>query len=1115
MNSAIASRVSRALILVVFAGLASVVTVAQGRQSGEIRGTVADQTHAVLPGVLVTVSDISTGENQTATTDGSGVYDFPYVVPGTYTVSFTKQGFKTSVREGIILHVQAITVNADLALGAATESVTVVATNPDIETETTDKNTRFSSQLVADAPTASRSWMDLLASLPGVNPGWGEGSTGQAVGVNGQAGFYSNWQIDGGIAMFGQSSNPDLLAPPVDSIEEVDVNTSNFGAEHGSGFSVFNVTTKSGTNNFHGSVYEYIQNDAVNAVNKFAQGRPPLRWNEYGFNVGGPIKKNKAFFFFGYQRNPSNTFSPSPTSYPTADYRNGNFSALLGAPAVDNAGNPVINPCNGQQAINGQIYDPATTQVVGGQTCRTPFTGNMIPLARFDAVAVNVQKNFPDANRPGLFNNYYTNLSSPNTNTWYNGKVDVDITPKNRLTGSFLIAKFNTPLNDQNCAINCGAWSGTEPQAQITNVWTISPSLVSEFRFSLSRARGIATVDNQGKGWPAKLGLKNAAGDLFPSMSMEGALNTAIGYTPFPPAIDAETTFVPSEVVTWVKGKHILKFGGEFDRWWVNTGWGTATAGAFDFSGVFTQNPVDQALTNAPIPTEGEGYADFLLGAPSSWSVSINPETGGRMYSAQAFAQDEYKVKANLTLTLGLRYVFQSGWSEVKNELSTFQPNIMNPGSGTLGGMWYAGQQGHRSLTKTIPDFFSPRLGIAWAPGKDWSIRAGFGIYNIIAGQNITAPAQAWGQGWTPAGSRFDTTNPVFQLSDGPPPGATIYPTAATRTPDLLNGSDVNYSFYNSPLGYTLQYHLDVQHQLPGAVVLDIGYVGNKGVNLQFTRDINQVPLAKLGQGQSARPYPQFNAINAAFFDGFSNYNALQVTAKKQLSHGMLFQANYSWSKALDTLTSAGWGGGGSADRVSYQNANDPRGNYGRAATDIRRMFNGNFVYYFPFGAGKRFLDRRGLVNGIAGGWQLSSIFLLRTGLPFSPIIGSNNSGALSGTWRPNQLPAGTPCDPAGIANKCINGVAFVTPPSNTFGNTRRNILTGPNWRSVDIAMIKSFSLSRLHEGAGLEVKVQATDVFNHPNLGLPERDFESSGFSTISYANTSRQMQLGMKISF
>jgi len=1121
------------ILLILIAALCIPVA-GQSRQGGEIRGTVTDESQAVLPGVKVVITNIDTGVSQTTTTDASGLFDAPYVAPGNYSVTFSKEGFRTVVRNGIVLHVQTITLNAVLGVGSIAEKVTVSAAPPDLETETTDVDTRLNTNLLSDAPSINRSWMDLMASLPGINPGGGEKSTGQTIGINGQANNFSNWQIDGGIAMLGQSSNPDSMVPPTESIEEVNVSTSNFGAEHGSGFSVFNVITKSGTNTFHGTVYEYIENDAFNALNKFAQTKPPLRWNEYGFDVGGPIKKNKAFFFVGYERNPSNTSSPTYVTYPTtgtAGFTSGDFSALLGGPAVDGNGNPVINPCNNQQVLVGQIFDPATTQVVGGQTCRLPFPGNIIQQSRMDKVALAVQNYFPTPNLPanGLYNNYYVNLASPNTNTWTNLKIDYDITPKNRLTGSMLLAQFNTPLNDPN-PINDGAWSGTEPQGQITDVWTLSPNLVSEFRFSLSREHGVAKMNTQGKGFPAKLGLigapVGALGDLFPSMSMGGSLSTSIGFTPFPPAIDAESTFVPSEVLTWVKGKHILKFGGEFDRWWVNTGWGTGTAGSYDFSGVFTQNPVDQTL-NGP-PTEGEGYADFLLGAPDVWSVSINPETGGRMYSVQAFAQDEYKVKPNLTLTLGLRYVIQSGWSEVQNELSSFDPNIWNPDSQGLppgpmsGALWYAGQNGRRSLTKTKPNVFSPRLGFAWAPGKDWSIRGGFGIYNIIAGSNITAPGNVWGQGWVPSGYLQNYDTPVFQLSAGPPPGqGVVYPTNATRTPDLLNGQPVDYSIYDSPLSYTQQFHFDIQHQLKGGVVLDVGYVGNRGVNLQYTRDMNQVPPDKLGQGQSARPYPLFAEINAAYFDGHSNYNALQVTAKKQLGEDLSMQLNYSWAKALDTQTGAGWGGGGAADRVGYQNADDPGSNYGRAATDIRQMFNGNLAYQLPFGKGKRFLQNGRFVNALAGGWKVSAIFQVRSGLPFSPYISSNaNEGALSGTWRPNEIgdPTTGTC-PGGLRVRTIgcwfNTGAFVQPPANTFGNTGRDVLDGPNWRTVDLSVLKDFSLSGIHEGMLFQFSCAATDIFNHPNVGFPQQDLLNSGFGQISYANTSRQLQLGAKIIF
>jgi carboxypeptidase family protein/TonB-dependent receptor-like protein len=1088
------------------------IAVGQGRQSGEIRGTVTDPSQALLVGVKVAVSNVATGVSLTTTTDTSGIYDVPFVQPGRYDITFAKDNFKTLTRSGITVNLATITVNATLQVGATSEIVSVYGEAPLLQTESTERNTTLTSSLVSSAPSINRSWQDLFAALPGVNPGKGEASSGQGIGVNGQQSFFSNWQIDGGIAMLGQSSNNDTMVPPIETIQEVSLTTANFGAEHGNGLSVFNVITKSGTNKFHGSVYEYIENDAANAMNKFAQAppfqKPSVRWNEYGFNLGGPIKKNKAFFFFSYERNPIHSYGPTYNSYPTTGpqangglgYREGDFSSL-----------------------DHPIYDPLTGE---------PFPGNIIPQDRFDPVAVEIQKYFPKPNLPGMsgdpnVNNYYSVQSGWNIphllNRWINSKVDVDITPKNRLSASLMLAHFDQFLTDANCAINCSHWKGDEPQGQITDVWTVNPKLVNEFRVSLSREHGVGTVASAGQGWAAKLGLANPAGDFFPNIWINGDLNTDIGNSAVPPAIDAETTYITSNAATWVKGKHILKFGGEFDRWQVNTGWGTGTEGGFWWGGDYT----------------GEGYADFLLGLPASWWISISPETGGRMWSAQAFVQDEYKVKPNLTLTLGLRYVIQSGWSEVHNQISSFQPAIVNPADGTMGAMWYGGRNGHRAMTSTIPDFFAPRIGVAWSPKPNWSIRGGFGIYNIIAGQNTIAPAVAWGQGWVPAGDLWYGDRPVFQMGNRTPnfPGLTdigpplpIYPTDQNRTADLFNGNNVNYTPWNIPMEYSAEYQLDVQHQFPGGYVLDVGYVGNRGVNLQYGRDINQICIVAQGckayngtsVAQGERPYPNFARIDASLFDGRSNYNALQIIGKKQFAQGLSFSVNYVWSKVLDTMTSSGWGGAGAAERYgqNYQNAYDPNSNYGPASNDIRHTFNGSMVYALPFGNGKRFLNQAGVVNAIAGGWELSSIFHIRSGIPFSVVMGTDGVGTGSGQWRPNQVgnPSSGTCPgnvPVRTANCWFNTSAFEAPPDGTFGNVGRNSLYGPNWRTVDIALLKNFPLKQLGEGGQLQFKVSATDVFNHPNLSLPDATYTDGGFGIISGANTSRQMQLGVKISF
>jgi hypothetical protein len=567
---------------------------------------------------------------------------------------------------------------------------------------------------------------------------------------------------------------------------------------------------------------------------------------------------------------------------------------------------------------------------------------------------------------------------------------------------------------------------------------------------------------------------------------------------------------------------------------------------------VFTQNPVDQGLPNS-IPSEGEGYADFLLGLPNAWWISINPETGGRMWSAQAFVQDEYKLKPNLTLTLGVRYVAQSGWSEVRNRFSSFQPSITNPADGTKGAMWYGGQAGHRAMTNTKPFFFAPRVGVSWSPWKDTAIRGGFGLYNIFAGQNTIAPAAAWGQGWVPVGNMSCPDTPAFQFSNRSPnwqdasggtsncyptgftigPPQPTYPNDTNRAADLFNGLNVNYTPWNIPSEYYAEYQLDIQHQFPKGIVLDVGYVGNRGVNVQMGRDINQICIrsqdcSKLGIPLGTRQYPNFGQIFASMFDGRANYNALQVIAKKQLSGGLSFAVNYSWAKVLDTMTGGGWGGAGSSERQrqNFQNAFDINSNYGPASNDIRHTFNGSVVYNLPFGNGKRFLNQGGVVNGIVGGWELSSIFHVRSGLHTTVVMGYDGAGVGSGQWRPNQVGdpnSGTcpnpdpnlPPIPVHTAGCWFNTTAFTTPASDTFGNVRRNSIAGPGWRTVDISLLKSFPLHVLGEAGSLQLKITASDLFNHPNLKLPDAVLSDGAFGTISAANTSRQMQLGLKVSF
>lgn len=1064
-----------AALLVIF----SISAVAQNRNAGEIRGTVFDQTGAAVPAATVTILNKQTGVTQTLTAAGNGVYDAPSVEPGTYDITFSKEGFRKLVRGNVVLHVEAITIDAQLQIGSESQQITVESGAPLVQTETSDRQMILTTEAVTQLPNIGGSWYDFTGQLPGVNPGkGGQDASGEGVGVNGTTSYLSNWLIDGGVGTFPVSQNPDFAKPPLDAVSELNFNTSNFAAEYGSGVAVFNVITKSGTNAFHGSAYEFVQNDIFEARNFFAEKVTPLRWNQYGGSVGGPIKRDKLFFFFSYQRNPINNFSPTFYTFPTTTMRNGDFSA---------PGLPVI-------------YDP-TSGI--GQNPRTPYPGNQIPTAQIDPVAQKIQSYLPQPNRSGIANNYYFAGSNPITWTTYDGKLDFNLTASNRLTGSGLWVSQTNITPAPTCPMDCNNNDQYEYQAQVTDVWTLSPSIVNEARVSTIRTYGTWFSPNQGQGYPAKLGLLNPAADAFPGITVGGTVGTSIsgGLS----AVLGFTSYVTSDTVTLVKGKHIIKFGGELDKWQDNQAWDNKRSGNFDFNGIFTRNPADPT-------SSGLGYADFLIGLPDTWSVSNAPETGMRNWNVQAFAQDDYKIKRNLTLNFGVRYQLQTGWVEEHNRLASFDPSITNPATGTPGALWFAGQNGRNALQKTIPNFFAPRLGFAWSPRPSWSVRGGFGMFANMWGAN--SYTSGVGTGWSVQGFKTSTdlVTPIFSLSQGPP--QPLYPNSQSFSPALLNGQGVSYFPYDTPMSYIEEWNFDIQHDIGHGLLLDAAYVGSKGVHLGFGTDINQVPASLLGLGdaQSRRPYPQYAGIDASLFDGVSFYNSLQLTARKRFGNGFSFQANYTYSKAMDTGTGSGWGGTTGLD--TWQIANDWRANYGPSAIDLRHLFNGSFVYEIPIGKGRRFLDQGGIVDAIIGGWQLSSTFQFHTGLPFTPVMGTANlSGALAGTWRPNRIGSGSIANPS--VQEWFNTEDFVQPAQNEFGNSGRDFLYGPGLQQVNVSLGKTFRFSLLGEKGGIQVRADSYNVLNHPNFGMPNASIGSAAQGTITSALTSRNIQLGARLTF
>lgn len=1058
---------------------------AQNAGSGDIRGTVTDPTGAVIPGARVTLVETNTGVAKQLTTNDAGLYDAVSVLTGTYRVTFSKQGFGDFVRDGVAVDVGVTTVNAQLAVGTAAQSVEVTGQATLLQTETGKQGSDLAKESMAVLPNVGQDWANFIGTLPGVS------GTGVGGSVNGNMPYNSNFLTDGGAITYPQSSNVDDAI--FETVAEVAISTSSFDAQYGVGGSVFNEITKAGTNRFHGAAYYYVQNDFFNARSFFSASVPNQRWDNYGGSVGGPIKKNKTFFYFNTDRTVSNSSYYQYSTFATAAMQAGNFSS----------------------SVFPTIYDPAT---LNAQNTRTPFPSNTIPASRVDPMAAKIQTFFPTPDEPGVVNNWYNTLTQKSPLNRFFGRMDYNINDKHRLTGSVMERDLPIFLPSPNCPYDCQNGDVDAQHVQISEIWTISPTTVNEIRLAYARQGNWFSPKTAGTGWPSKLGWTYAEADVPPSININGPVGGMSWGGSAVNALLTEASMDPSDVVTMIRGKHIIKFGGELLAEQDNsTIWGNEQSGLFNFSGVYTQP--------APFNSAGGlGYADFLLGQVASWSATNAPEVGMRMKIPQFFAQDDFKVTPHFTLNLGLRYELQRGWNEVKNRIGVFDPTIQNTVSGTLGAMWFGGQNGRSALQKTVPDVFLPRLGFAWSPMTNWSVRGGFGIYSYLwsldnYGEN------ALGFGFGGSGSEADSTqvNPIFKLSSSSPP---LNYVAASTNPSAYNGHSVNEYPYNTPVARNYQWSISVQHQMPGAMVVELAYVGSHGSGLPFVINSNEVPANKLGPNpQNNEPFPQFLGINGDSFNATSNYDSLQASIKKRFAHGLSFDANYTWSKLLDEQDSSGWGR--VAGAAIYQDAYNPKANYGPSNFDIAQMFKGDLVYQLPFGKGRSFLqDSGGFVDALLGGWHISGIWTILTGSPFTPTWGGTNlSGSATTTlflagfssaesWYPNVVGNWKVSKP-GIG-EWFNPAAFAQPAPYTFGDMGRNVLFGPDLRTLNFSMGKTFRIPILGEGGQIQFRFDANNALNHPCFSNPNASIGTPGAGIITGTSVGgRVLQLGARLAF
>jgi hypothetical protein len=1143
------------------------VCFAQAANSGEIRGTVTDSTGALIPGVTVTVKDVDKETTTTYVTNNAGLFDTGAIVEDHYLLTFTKDGFETYVRGPINLEQATVTIDAKLQVGKISQQVVVNTDVAMLSTESGAQEGVMEADTIVNLPQVGglngggADWENFIILLPG-SSGAPENSSnnltaGMATSINGNLPFASMLQ-DGATTTLPMSQNSDVTV--FETTAEVKVSATAFSAQYGVGDVVYNQITKSGGDKYHGAGYEYFQNNALDAATyAFGTGTVPvLHFNNFGGAVGGPIIKHKAFFFFDYDRTIDHGGSnPGFSTEPTPAMMSGDFT-----------GNPTLyDPTTQVMVTSGSCtYTDAayitSTNPSGTLTQAAPCVqrqsfaseygnGNKIPSSMISPVSQEIQKLFPASNTAGTpvpnkgYNENNFVYSAPSTNPyikWF-GRADVDVTPKNRLT--LAETESDNPdkyVNEGICPFNCYSGDVSRDNASVSDVWSPTSHLVNEARMGFTDQLNFFVPQTLSKGWPEKLGLNFAEVDLFPTISID---NFDGNLAPGTNAVYKEYLFDPSDVVTLIKGRHVLHFGGEF---LINradsTNWGNLNAASLTYGGTYTA-----AGGNLTSPYDGFSYADFLLGQTQQWSAENVPEYGGRWKTPQFFIQDDWKVKPNLTVNLGLRYEVMTGWSGVRGNEAAWDPAVTNfnvsgstingiaPGAPVLGGMWYAfsGANGRTTLQDPKYNIVMPRAGFSWQFMNNTVLRGGLGVYSSTWSEDTYG--QGLGAAFGSNGGINDTNttnglcevvniNATFTTPNTQDPGcggvgfnpqtiAQAYITAPT-TPWAQNGQNPTYNQYHTPIPTNYQFSVAVERQFATDYVASVAYVGNHGDHLNTgSLDIDQVPESELGQGAIATPYPLFSSVNGSTNNAVSNYNALQTSITKRMTHGLQFSVNYTWSHFLDDMDSSGWGS--RMGWQNYQNAYAINQNYSNSNFDIRNMLKGEAIYQLPFGKGRQFLNDNLIADEVLGGWQFSATWVDQGGNPMGITTGcSNNSGNLSGCYTQEADLIGNYKSGGGTIKQWFNPTAFAIPAPNTYGTFLRNTVYGPGLNNLNFSFGKTFDILP-ERGIKFEIRADAQNALNHPSFGQPNGTAVGTDSPTNITSTTvnGRTMQIYGRLSF
>lgn len=1092
-----------AIVFGVFVAVVILAAPASGQETtGTITGTVKDSSGAVIPGVSVVVRNIGTNAATNVVSDDRGVYAAQRLPIGNYEVAAELDGFKRFLRANLELHVaERMRVDVTLQAGDLKEVVEVTGSAPIVQTESSEVSTLINNRQVLQMPLNGRNVISLVAMQPGVSSNLpstlfvGLASL-QSVFVNGNRASQNNWMIDGADNNDAGSNLALINYVNVDAVGEVKILRSNYNAEFGrSGGGQVNVVTKSGTNQFRGSAYEFYRNDKFDAINFFStidydgdgkRDPAPLKYHNFGATLGGPIVKDKVFFFYGEELRRITSVrggGVQNTRVPTLRQRAGDFSEFTVT-----------------------IKDPLTGLA---------FPGNVIPADRISPLAKGLLNRFPSPNADPnvLGGNRNFSVGTPQKRNFREELARVDY----RLSNSHQVyARFinDTIPSEEPFGEVFGSFNAAFPGIANTKTdnpgrsfvgtwnWIVGPSMLNEFSLNYSKGAIYSEITGNAKrdvGIP-KVFTGGPGDELLPGIGFStGGYG---GWNFFGPYDNTFGSYRVKDTLTKTVGSHAMKAGFLLSWEFKNENAAGGTNGSFTFPGT----------SSSAFTSTGDAFADFLLGNASAYSeanVDITSHLRYQMY--EAFVQDDWKIRPNLTLNLGVRWSYILPPYDTENILNNFVPSLWDPakayvigannlrvtgtGQGNpLNGIIIAGKTspyGDR-VTESHADTIGPRLGFSWDVFGDGStaVRGGYGKYFDrtlvgIALQNaFVNPPFVYSAVFNAAGTA------------GGPTLANPAAGAARDNESLVVNLNAMSPDFKVPT--THQYSIGVQRQLPFRFTLDLAYVGSQGRNLLWAMDINQSPAGTTAPSNAGRPYRGYGNIMMRSTEATSAYNSLQASLFRRWAQGLQVTFNYTLSKAVTDSSS---------DRSDFvQDINNKKAERAVASYDRTHIFSMQYVYELPF-----FRDQSNkLLYNTLGGWQISGTTRYATGLPLTISQSANTANSFGNISRRPDL-IGDPEGPKTIA-QWFNTAAFALPAANTFGNSPRSVVRGPHQHLTDIGLFKNFAV---HDRIGLQFRWEIFNAFNETNFTGVGTGFGTPTFGRLTAAAEPRLMQFGVKVTF